>query len=267
MAPLKVLFATAFEDGLIRSNPAAGVRIIVKEAHAEREPRRSTPTKLRWQDVDLGTGNVGIARRFHDGDIDSPKSSYGVRRVRPTPYLSQALWPLRKDDRASDDGLVFKAEQGGRIDASNLMSRVFEARGRCGRPRRLDVLAEGRPDRRYLGSASTSSGTPAPRRCFATAGTPCRYSAASGTTKRASRWTPTFTGSRATLPNRSTCREGQRRGNTPTQTARSPVVLEALEMAGWREEPSQTEPGRKGLGQLRIRVRRFDSSRGHSREI
>jgi integrase len=40
--------------------------------------------------------------------------------------MVQALWQLRKKTRAVDEELVFTAERGARVDASNVMSRVLK---------------------------------------------------------------------------------------------------------------------------------------------
>jgi integrase len=44
--------------------------------------------------------------------------------------MVRSLWALRKETRAGDSDLVFAAERGGRIDHSNLMSRVLKPAGR-----------------------------------------------------------------------------------------------------------------------------------------
>lgn len=165
LAPLKALFADAFEEGLIRGNPTAGVRIVAQQtleeeddaaevkaltaeqlaALLDRTPeawrlffrfladtgvRIGEAIELRWKDVDIGTGKVQIRRKFYRGQVGPPKSRYGVRTVRLTADLSRALWTLRKDNRSSDEDLVFTAEQGARVDGSNLMSRVLKPAAR-----------------------------------------------------------------------------------------------------------------------------------------
>jgi site-specific recombinase XerD len=40
-APVRALFGTAFDDGLIRSNPAAGVRIVVQSEDEEEEQAKA----------------------------------------------------------------------------------------------------------------------------------------------------------------------------------------------------------------------------------
>jgi integrase len=159
-APLRALLATAFEEGLIRSNPAAGLRLAQRRRDVEHEEEAvkamteaelrallaAIPTpwrvffdclawsgmrigeqiEVRWRDVDLGERIVHVRRRFHAGRVGPPKSRYGKRRLRLTPELARSLWRLRAETRAGDDDLVFSASGGGRVNPSNLMSRVLK---------------------------------------------------------------------------------------------------------------------------------------------
>jgi integrase len=158
VAPVRALFATAVEEGLIPSNPAAGLRLAQRRDpdHEERVKAMSEEqlrallaaipeaealffrvlawsglrigemVELRWSDVDLGERIVHVRRRFHDGRIGPPKSRFGKRRLRLTPDLARALWRLRAETRAGDSDLVFTAHKGGRIHPSNLMRRVLK---------------------------------------------------------------------------------------------------------------------------------------------
>jgi integrase len=163
LAPVKALLATAHQDGLIRWNPAAGVRVVLPreeftedgvseeqaKAHAPDElsallaripdewrllfdfladsgVRIGEAIELRWGDVELGAGTVRIERKFYRGRVGRPKSRFGRRTLRLTPELSKRLWALRKETRAREEDLVFTAERGGRVDQSNLMSRVLK---------------------------------------------------------------------------------------------------------------------------------------------
>lgn len=111
LAPLRALFATAVEDGLIRYNPAAGVRNVYgrrSESEHEKaltdeqlravidaapEPHRlllkflaetglriSEAVALEWQDVDLDRGRLVVRRRISQGTVDAPKSVAGRRQ-------------------------------------------------------------------------------------------------------------------------------------------------------------------------------------------
>lgn len=160
LAPVKAMLATANEDGLIRFNPAAGLRNLIAadeaveaadtrvkalteaelEALLSKLPkawylffaflaqtglRIGEAVETRWRDVDLGTGWVRVDRRFYMGKVGLPKGRK-TRRVRLAPDMTKALWDLRKETRAGDDDLVFTAGRGARIDQSNLMTRVLK---------------------------------------------------------------------------------------------------------------------------------------------
>lgn len=158
LAPVKALLATAHEDGLLRSNPAAGLRNLLP-ANVEREegkvkamtaeqlaavlaalPERwrlffgflaetglriGEAVELRWRDLDLGAGWLSIERRLYRGRVGLPKGRK-TRRVRLSQRMTRELWNLRKDTKAGDDDHVFTADQGGRIDQSNVMTRVLK---------------------------------------------------------------------------------------------------------------------------------------------
>jgi integrase len=156
VAPVRALFGTAFDDGLIRSNPAAGVRIVVQAEDDQEEDQAKALTEeelatflevvaaewrpffdflaetglrigeaieLRWGDVDGSW--LRVNRRFYRGTVALPKG----RKRRGVPLSheqAQALWAMRKARRAKDDELVWRSAGGRRIDQSNLMSRVLK---------------------------------------------------------------------------------------------------------------------------------------------
>jgi integrase len=156
LAPVRALLATAFEDGVIRSNPAAGLRIAQRvEQHDEAQAKALTEEELRsllaevpaewrlffeflahtglrigeavaltWADVDFGKRRVHVRRRLYRGRLDAPKSRYGRRAIPLSETLSRALWRLR--GAASDEAPVFTTGAGKMVDASNLMSRVLK---------------------------------------------------------------------------------------------------------------------------------------------
>ena len=156
LAPVRVLLATAFEDGLIRSNPAVGVRVSrpvqveddeQAKALSEEELRAvltQVPVEWRlffeflshtglrigeaialtWADVDFGRRRIQVHRRFYRGRYDAPKSKYGRRAIPLSESLSRALW--RHRGTHADDALVFETVGGKRIEPSNLMSRVLK---------------------------------------------------------------------------------------------------------------------------------------------
>lgn len=164
LAPVRALLATAVEDGLLRSNPAAGVRVSQPAREGDAETLKvkalteaqvqalldATPDEWRlffrflaetglrigeaialdWHHIDLGRHRVLIRRRFYRGSYGPPKSRYGRRDVPVSPQLAQALWELRKQTAASDDDLVFQTATGRMVDPSNLMSRVLKPAAR-----------------------------------------------------------------------------------------------------------------------------------------
>ena len=142
MAPVRALFATAVEEGLLRTNPAAGLRITVGGQTTMPEDRRralnedellrlieNTPEQWRllvrftaqtglrvselialtWRDIDLDGRRVMVRRRLYRGEIDAPKSSYGVRQV---PISARLAADLRSAGAGTDGDPVFPNAQG-----------------------------------------------------------------------------------------------------------------------------------------------------------
>jgi integrase len=156
LAPVKALLATAHEDGLIRHNPAAGLRNLLpadedREADvvkalapdelaalldampdawrpffeflAETGLRVGEAVEVRWSDVDLGGRWLTVGRRYYRGRVGLPKGRK-TRRVPLSPRVARSLWTMR--GKAADGDLVFMSERGGRVDQSNVMSRVLK---------------------------------------------------------------------------------------------------------------------------------------------
>jgi integrase len=167
VAAVKVLLATAVEDGLIRHNPAAGVRIsrpgaptierdasevrramdsdelarFLQACSAEWEPffrllamtglRISEAIELRWRDVDFGAKRLRVRRQFYEGTIAPPKSDHGSRDVPLSTAMTQLLWPRQ---RGSDE-LVFTGPRDQRVDRAWLWRKHLEpARDAAGVP-------------------------------------------------------------------------------------------------------------------------------------
>ena len=159
VAPVRALFATAFEDGLVQANPAAGLRNMygvvpenerVNKALTDDELDRLlaaarpehrlilrflSETGLRigeavavqWRDVDLELGRVHITRRYYAGTVDTPKSRYGVRTVPLDANMLRELSDLRK--RTSwhlDHDHVFSSARGTALDGSNVLERMMK---------------------------------------------------------------------------------------------------------------------------------------------
>jgi integrase len=163
LAPLRALLATAVEDGMIRSNPAAGVRVPRspadrtdhdrRKALSEEELRRllrelpagwrlfveflshtglrfSEAIGLRWTDVDFEERCLHVRRRLYHG-FDAPKSRYGRRAIPLSARMLASLASLRQSTsfRAESDP-VFASRTGTPLDYANLYRRVFKPAAR-----------------------------------------------------------------------------------------------------------------------------------------
>jgi integrase len=162
LAPVKALLATAVEEGLIRSNPSAGVRLAIGNGNeaddghvkalteeelgrllaeipagwrvffellAQTGLRIGEAIALTWEQVDLTRRRVQVRRSYYRGRFTPPKSRYGRRDVPLTPRLVEELelrWLLEEDV----EGLVFPSSAGSVLDASNLMRRVLKPAAR-----------------------------------------------------------------------------------------------------------------------------------------
>jgi integrase len=159
LAPVKAMLADAFEEGVIRSNPAAGVRIFTPaddgDEPEEEQAKALTEDELRalleatpdeWRlfveflahtglrigeaaalrrcDVDFGRRRVMVRRRLYRGRFGPPKSKYGRRDVPLSTSLAQTLWRAR--GTASSEAPLFASRTGGHLDASNVAARVFK---------------------------------------------------------------------------------------------------------------------------------------------
>jgi integrase len=161
LAPVRALLATAFEEGLIRSNAAAGLRVVQRIEHdAEAQAKALTEEELRellaeipdewreffellaqtglrigeavaltWKDIDLGKQRLIVRKRLYRGRMDAPKSRYGRRTIPLSRGLTQALWRLR-GPAAPDEAPVFPSKNGGFLDPSNVAARVLKPAAR-----------------------------------------------------------------------------------------------------------------------------------------
>jgi len=161
VAPVKALFATAFEEGLIRTNPAAGVRLafaLTGEADGDEQVKALTEDELRnllektapewrlfmtlvahtgvrigeavavqWGDVDFGAGRLNVRRRWYRGTFAPPKSRYGRRSIPLTAGMARALWERRKQSTDTRDvALIWATSSGMPYNRSNLHARVIK---------------------------------------------------------------------------------------------------------------------------------------------
>lgn len=161
VAPVKAMLATAFEDSVIRTNPAANVRLATSYTNVGGELRRARALSddelarllshvngrdrlivellastglrigeliaLRWCDLDLAGGTLHVCRRLYRGGFDTPKSRYGIRTVPLTPQMRSKLAAhnLSLDD-SSPFAPVFQTRTGTTLAANNVLRRVLK---------------------------------------------------------------------------------------------------------------------------------------------
>jgi integrase len=162
LAPVRALLGDAFDEGLIRTNPAAGVRIVQRTDPTnageeqikaltegqlanllERLPdewqlffrllaqtgmRIGEIVALHWGDIDLGRCRLHVRRRLYKGTIDSPKTKYGRRTIPLSEQTARMLWSHRNG--AAEESPVFPSRRGGYIEQSNVMNRVLKPAAR-----------------------------------------------------------------------------------------------------------------------------------------
>jgi integrase len=164
------MLADAFEDEVIRRNPAAGVSVAKSRDETadggEEKVKSLTDDELRrllgeipvrhrllfellaasglrigealglqWQHVDFGRGRLLVRRRWYRGTFASPKSKFGRRDVPLTRAMTRQLWQLRKDAAdGSEQGLVFPSAAGTPLGDANLYKVFKPAAARAGVP-------------------------------------------------------------------------------------------------------------------------------------
>lgn len=171
LAPIKALLGDGFDEGLLRWNPAAGLRLTQPEPESQEgeKVKALTPEDLRallleipehwrllpellaatglrigealalqWAHVDFGRRRVLVRRRWYRGAFAAPKSRFGRRDVPLTPVMAQRLWEVRKQsDRAGaiEEALVFPSGAGTPLNVANFYGRVYKpAAARAGVP-------------------------------------------------------------------------------------------------------------------------------------
>jgi integrase len=168
VAPLRALLATAVEEGLIRHNPAAGLRLPSRrtspgEGEVEERAKALTPDELRrliaeipegwqrlivqfvavtglrisetialrWKNIDLDRGRVLVRSRIYQGRLDAPKSKFGRRDVPISAGMVGALRRHRLGSRYSlDEHPVFATLRGTAFRPENLLRRVLKPAAR-----------------------------------------------------------------------------------------------------------------------------------------
>lgn len=159
-APVRALLATAYDDGLLQTNPALGVRVIVKDTR-ERKPKWLTPTQTRtllaeipekhrdltmflattgsrinealtavWQDIGPDENGQIV------WTIAESKTEAGLRVIPLSPNTARLLTARRsRTGYAGADDPIFPSVTGTNLDPRNWRRRVFnEARQRAGVP-------------------------------------------------------------------------------------------------------------------------------------
>lgn len=158
-APIRAMFATAYEDGMLRSNPASGVRVVVKDTRpktpkwltAAQTKRLIAETPASQADLVYflaATGcRIGEALNAHWADlghdehgviltITKSKTDAGLRTIPLSPDTAQRLTKRRATSCfASEGDLIFPSVDGSAIDQHNWRQRVFKpAAERAGVP-------------------------------------------------------------------------------------------------------------------------------------
>lgn len=162
-AALSPMFATAVEDGLIRSNPVQGVRIPAGQTAAE-EPKAKALTReelriliaafpedwrlffefltqtglrigetigLRWEHVELGDRpRVKVREQFYEGQRKGLKSRDGRRDVPLSPGLTESLIAHRRDTYGGPKSPVFPSMTGTELRPENVRRRVLHPAAR-----------------------------------------------------------------------------------------------------------------------------------------
>jgi integrase len=159
-APVRALLATAYEDGLLRTNPALGVRVVVKDRRP-RVPKWLTAEQTRnlldampTKDADLAyflaaTGcriSEALDARWRDVQPDEDgrivlsipkaKTLAGIRTIPLSPETVRRLTKRRSEARfAATDDPIFPSAVGTPMDAHDFRRRVFRpAAERAGVP-------------------------------------------------------------------------------------------------------------------------------------
>ena len=158
-AALSAMFATAVDDGLLRSNPTAGVRIpagsdepvddkrkamtraelalflralpenwrLFFEFLAHTGLRISEATGLTWAHVDLGEWpRIKVREQHYKGERLHLKSGNGLRDIPLSPAMADRLLALRRDTYGGEDRPVFWSQTGTELIPSNLWRRVLK---------------------------------------------------------------------------------------------------------------------------------------------
>jgi integrase len=159
LTPARAMFASAVDDGLLRSSPCAGVRVNRRRAGADEGPEAKAMTRaelsrllaeiperwlslfellsktglrisealgLDWSDVEFGSQpRLRVRRQFYRGDLRQLKTHSGRRDLPLSAELARRLWVARP---VRADGPVFATRDGHRLQDRNVR-RVLDRAG------------------------------------------------------------------------------------------------------------------------------------------
>jgi integrase len=169
LTPLRAMFATALEDGVLRSSPCVGVRVNIRrdDQDDEAEPEATAMTRaqlaavlgevpdgwrlffellaktglrvsealgLDWQDVDFDARMLRVRRQYYRGTVKRLKTRTGRRDLPISPGLARALWTARPADPRDQAGPVFRTRNGTRYLDRNVRRILDPATSRAGAP-------------------------------------------------------------------------------------------------------------------------------------
>jgi integrase len=151
LTPLRAMFATALDDGLVNANPCAGIRVNRRRGEGDERPEAKAMTRaelarvlaaiperwqllfellakaglrisealgLEWSDVAFGSEpRLHVRRQYYRGDLRQLKTAAGRRDLPLSPRLARALWAARP---AHGRGPVFATRDGGRLADRNV---------------------------------------------------------------------------------------------------------------------------------------------------
>ena len=156
-ASLSAMFATAVEDGSLRSSPVQGLRLpSARAVEPEDNAKALTRTELalvlaavpkdwqlfieflahtglriseaiglRWESVELGTKpRIRVKEQMYEGQRQPLKSRHSRRDVPLSPGMATKLRALRRDGSVS--GPVFATRTGTEISRANVASRILK---------------------------------------------------------------------------------------------------------------------------------------------
>jgi integrase len=159
-APVRALLATAYDDGQIRSNPAAGVRVVVKDRRTRvpkwlsSEQTKTLLAEMPAKHADLAYFIAATGCRISEalgakwGDIgpdedghivvtiSEAKTDAGLRAIPLSPETVRRLTKRRSEaSYAADDDPIFATRTGTAIDPHNWRRSAFKpAAERAGVP-------------------------------------------------------------------------------------------------------------------------------------